>query len=608
MNRSKHLHLAIIGSGASSIYLLQHLLDEAEVLKDELKAISIFEKSRITGMGMPYSPLTTDRFNMANISSEELPNLPVTFGDWLRAQEPAVLKELDLEGKEISDSEVYSRLALGQYLNAQYKTIIAQLAEFGIAIHEHPGCEIIDVLDDPQAQTVTLATAGGASHHFDQLIIATGHHWAGEDKPAAGYYASPWPISKLLPREGEHHNFAIGTLGASLSAFDVISSLAHRHGDFVEENGRMSFQPHPGTEEFKIIMHASQGMLPHLQFDQEEPFREIYRHIDREGLLALVNDKGFLRIETYFDKVCRPALLEAFEKDEMPEIVNLLSYPKFGLGEFVEKMTDKHDYSNAFEGMRFEMVEARESVLQHRPIHWKEVIDDLMYTLNFHAELMPAEDHLFLHAKVMPFLMNVIAAMPLPSGNTILALYDAGKLDLVSGKVTIADEQNEDGMTTITVAGEQEESTMKYRMFIDCSGQKPLELEEYPFPSLVKGGSARKARARFEAPQEAPNSVPDSKKEHLFEDNGELLYHIGGVDIDGGYRLMDSDGRPSPRIHDIAFPHTSGIRPYSYGLQACSATSAILVKSWVEALRTQTPPVASDMAQTAEIYEKLETS
>ena len=55
---------------------------------------------------------------------------------------------------------------------------------------------------------------------------------------------------------------------------------------------------------------------------------------------------------------------------------------------------------------------SEESVLEHKPIHWKETIDDLIYTLNFHAELMPAEDHLTLKSLVMPFLMNVIAAMP----------------------------------------------------------------------------------------------------------------------------------------------------------------------------------------------------
>lgn len=597
-------HLAIIGSGASTIYLLKHFLDEIGLLKEHFRQISIFERSRITGVGMPYSPQTTDRFNMSNISSEELPELPVTFGDWLRAQPPYVLRDLNLEGRKISDSEVYNRLALGRYLQAQYETIVHQIAESGVPIVEHPRCEVVDVMDHPTGDGVTLALAQGPLHAFDRVVIATGHCWAEEDKPAVGYYASPWPIFKLLPRDGQHHNFPIGTLGASLSAFDVISSLAHRHGKFVTESGRLSFHPDPGAEKFKIIMHAGHGLLPHLQFDQDKPFREIYRHVDRDGMLGLMNAKGFLRIDTYFDKVCRPALSKAFAKDKMPDMVALLADPQFGLSDFVEKMTDKHDYANAFEGMRFEMVEARDSVLNHRPIHWKEVIDDLMYTLNFHAEFMPAEDHLFLHAKVMPFLMNVIAAMPLPSGDTILALYDAGKLDMVTGKVEISQKQSKNGMTTITVENEGKKTSKSYRIFIDCSGQKALELENYPFDSLVKNGAARKARAPFVTPGDAFNSVPEEKRGHLFQDEDEIFYHTGGIDIDGTYRLIGSDGKPNPRIHDIAFPHTSGIRPYSYGLQACSDTSAILIRSWVEEIKAAVP-VENDITQITEIYEQV---
>ncbi len=50
-----------------------------------------------------------------------------------------------------------------------------------------------------------------------------------------------------------------------------------------------------------------------------------------------------------------------------------------------------------------------------KAIHWKAAIDDLMCTLNFYAELMPAEDHLIIHAKFPPFVMNIIAALLLPS-------------------------------------------------------------------------------------------------------------------------------------------------------------------------------------------------
>jgi hypothetical protein len=597
-------HLAIIGSGASAIYLLKHLLDAQASLIDHIGTISIFEKSKLTGMGMPYSPQTTDRYNMSNISSEELPALPMTFGDWLRKQEPSYLRTLGVEDVEISDSEVYSRLALGQYFNAQYREIVENLTKAGFAVQEFPGCEIVDIRCESDDGELMLESADGAEHLCDRLVIATGHSWKDEDKPENGYYASPWPIWKLLPAEGEFHNFTIGTLGASLSAFDVISSLAHRHGEFSEEDGTLRFHPFPGTERFKIIMHSSEGLLPHLQFDQDEPFREIYRHVDRDSLLALVDDAGFLRLETYFEQVCRPALMKAFTKDGMMEMVELLEDRDFGYRAFVKKMTAKHDYPNAFEGMRFEMIEARKFVLEHQPIHWKEVIDDLIYTLNFHAELMPAEDHLALRSTVLPFLMNVVAAMPLESGNTLLALYDAGKLDLMAGKVEIDKEQSQPGKTTIQVDGDDTQKSIPYQMFVDCSGQKALELEDYPFQGLVKSSRVRPARAQFITPEKADAVVSEEKKELLFKDGDSLCIPTGGVDVDGAYRLINHDGHPDSRLCDIAFPHTSGVRPYSYGLQACSHTSEIVVKAMVEEFQTG-KPVEGDTDTISEIYEEL---
>ncbi len=598
-------HLAIIGSGPSCIYFLKHLIDEADALSACLGEISIFEKSPLMGVGMPYSPATTDRYNKSNISSQELPDLPVSFADWLRGQKRPLLEALAVDGGEIEDDEIYGRLALGRYLRAQYETLVLQLSKSGITVHEHPSCDIVDARDDGPDGGVSVFTAEGSRHPFDRVIIATGHRWPKEDRPDVGYFASPWPISKLLPEQGETWNFPIGTLGASLSAFDVIASLAHRHGRFVEEGGVTTYVPHTGAEDFKIVMHAGHGRLPHLQFSLEDMTRRIYRHVDRERLLELVDSHGFLRLDTYFDKVCRPALKQAFLKDGMMEMAALLADGDFGLREFVQRMSGAHDFADAFEGMRHEMSAAKESVEHAKPIHWKETIDDLVYTLNFHAERLPAEDHILLQSRVMPFVMNVIAAMPLDSGVKLLAMHDAGRLELMSGKVTITEGKAEEGMTSIVVEdGSGKQCTVRYRMFVDCSGQKALELDEYPFPSLVKDGTARKARARFREPTHAVKVVPEEKRGRLLHEDREVYYQIGGVEIDGAYRLIGSDGLPNPRIHDIAFPHTSGVRPYSYGLQSCSDTGAILVRSWIEELK-QGAPVQNQPAEITQLYEKV---
>ena len=597
--------IAIIGSGATAIYLLKHLMDNTDVLQKHIQEIAIFEKGDIMGMGMPYNPNTTDLCNLSNISSEELPELLLPFADWLKQQDKNTLKVLGLAGQKIIKSEVYNRLVLGQYLQAQYRAINGKISDAGFIVNQFPNAEVLDITYQANEEAVTLTVSDGSTHRFGKVVVATGHAWSEEDDVSSGYYASPWPIQKILPKAGSFHNFKIGTLGASLSAFDVVSSLSRKHGEFItDRDGKMTFHPNGKAEKFSISLHAANGWLPNLQYEQEEPMREIYRHVSRKEMFNLLDDKGYLRLATFFDKVCRPALTKAFQKDKMPDLVEKLADESFTIADFVEIMSRKHEYGNAFEGMRFELGAAAESVKKKKPIHWKEVVDDLMYALNFHAELMPAEDHLLFHEEVMPFLMNVIAAMPLPSANLLLALYDAGKLEIVSGYVTVATEPKKD-VTTVEVKDGEATYTIDYRMFIQCSGQKPVGLEDYPFQSLVKQGVVRRARAKFIDARKAETLLKSDKKDRMYREKNTFHLYTGGIEIDASYRVIGKEGKPNDCIHDITFTHATGSRPYSYGLQACNATSQILVEAWVKSLRDQSE-IAGTIQEVARLYEAAE--
>ncbi|MBU1822910.1 MAG: FAD/NAD(P)-binding protein, partial [Bacteroidetes bacterium] len=138
--------IAIVGSGATAIYLLKHLMDNTDVLKNHIDEIAIFEKGEILGMGMPYNPNTTDLWNLSNIASEEIPELMMPFVNWLRDQDKKTLKALGLADKEISKSEVYSRLALGEYLQDQYRAILTELSEADIKVQEFPNSEVVDIV------------------------------------------------------------------------------------------------------------------------------------------------------------------------------------------------------------------------------------------------------------------------------------------------------------------------------------------------------------------------------------------------------------------------------------------------------------------------------
>ena len=595
-------NIAIIGSGPTALYLLKHVFDNEFELKENMHSVTIFEKENTLGMGMPYRPKTTDIYNLANISSEEIPMLTISFADWLRQQEVDELNKLNIKDTTIDDAEVYSRVALGSYFEKQFQQLIQSIECCGIKVVRIAESEVIDIVRNSDSEIV-ITTANGIEFQCSTAVIANGHEWRENDIAQAGYYASPWPIHKLIPKKEECYNFTVGILGSSLSAFDVVTSLSHRHGKFQRIDGKLKYILNNSNPEFKIVLHSAAGWLPHLQYEQQKPIREIYRHFHREDLLHLINEQGFLRIENYFDKLCRPALIKAFLKDKLDDIAEMLRNNKFTFDDLVQVMAERHSYTNSFEGMRKEMHTAKNSVYNKIPIYWMETLDDLMYSLNYHAELLPAEDHIFFHKEIMSFLMNVIAALPLQSAEILLALYDATTISLKTGRVNFHDNSFTGKATEVEVEADNKElEKIQYKLFVNCGGGKKLNIQDYPFQSLVKNGNVSSARAVFadvHAIEDATN------KKIMVTDDGQQSLQLSGIAIDGSYRTINVAGEPNSNIYDINFTHTNGMRPYSYGLQACSATSLILVESWVKEIKDGIE-VGNNLQDLTELYEENE--
>ncbi len=598
---SKLGRLAIIGVGPSAIYLLKHLLINIDRFRLSLTDLYLFDKRAALGIGMPYDRNTTDKHNLCNISSAEIPLLNQSLVDWLHSLSDEELALQEIERSEIDEDETYRRTTLGDYFHAQYNFIADALRSCDLTLHEYSGCSVTDVIDHRPDECVEIRFNSDESVIVERLVISTGHAFVEPDQAEHGYYTSPWPMQKLVPNDCQFHNFEIGTLGASLSAFDVVSSLAHRHGKFFQRDGRLVFEPSSDADGFRISLHSSKGWLPHLQYEQEESFREIYRHVDRDTMLGLRDNTGFLSLDDYFDKVCRPALTIAFQKDNRVDIVQLLNVENASLEDFIETLSDEHTADDPFALMRLEIPEASRSLRKGIPIYWKETLDDLMFTLNFHCDLLPAEDHLRYRKVIVPFLMNVIAAMPLPSANILLALHDAGRLDLVPGTVTVKEKRN--GRTVVEVANDNETIEKAYRMFVNCSGQGTLDFDSYPFKSMTADGTATEAVAYFRDAF-AMDPLNESVSDILVERNGRKSMRLGGVAIDGFYRVIGKDGFSNDRIYDIAFPHATGVRPYSYGLQACEAAASIVIQCWCSQVDNNYKPTSRTSSVT-QVYENL---
>ncbi|RYD74981.1 MAG: hypothetical protein EOP84_19020 [Verrucomicrobiaceae bacterium] len=197
-----------------------------------------------------------------------------------------------------------------------------------------------------------------------------------------------------------------------------------------------------------------------------------------------------------------------------------------------------------------------------------------MYTLNFHARLLPAEDHLELRSQILPFVMNVMAALPLKSAKILIAVHEASRLSLIPGKASMAHEMG-DATVRVTVGkGEDGEATHEYQMFIDCAGQAPVGKDSFPFRSLVVNGLVTPAISEV-LDQDGSNTIDPAKI--LKAPGGKRVIELGGMMVTDDYQLVSANGERSPGLYDIAVPHEAGLRPYCYGLQACNEAAGILV-------------------------------
>src|SRR5690606_31651434 len=111
--------------------------------------------------------------------------------------------------------------------------------------------------------------------------------------------------------------------------------------------------------------------------------------------------------------------------------------------------------------------------------------------------------------------------------------------------------------TKITV--ESEDGTTEeiaYKLFINCGGQKKLEIDDYPFQSLVEDGIVQSATAKFDNSDILENESDKFDPDTIIKNRNGASLKISGIDIDASYRTINKKGMPNDFLYDISFTHT----------------------------------------------------
>ena len=212
-------------------------------------------------------------------------------------------------------------------------------------------------------------------------------------------------------------------------------------------------------------------------------------------------------------------------------------------------------------------------------IYWKELLGVLSFAMNQPAKHFSAEDMLRLKTTLMPLISLVIAYIPQSSCEDLIALHDAGVLEIVSvGNDSEITPQKEGGIIYQYQDETGEIQKVKYETFIDCVGQVPLSYEDFPFKSFLKNKTVSQATIKFKS-QEKGLEYSEAHPEKVICMNKDFYLKVSGVAINDSFQVLDEHGENNTEVYMMAVPYISGYNPDYSGLDFCESASQKIADS-----------------------------
>ncbi len=559
----KKKKVAIVGGGPSGLFVLKRFLKSNSINW----IIHIFEKTGEIGPGMPYSRAGANKEHVTNVSDHEIPELITDIREWIKHEPRESVEQYGVNPDDFHKFKVLPRLLFGKYLAHQFKYLRDSAKNRGVEVITHYNSEVTDVVDVPAQNETRVITADNETFAFDHVIICTGHSWpAKQEGHIPGYFDSPYPPAKLKLKL----NHPVAIRGASLSAIDAIKTIARSNGEFSTDNGKIHYRLSAASEEFKIVMHSRNGLLPSFRIHLEDASPS-QRTLLTETEIAenRAANEGFLSLDYVFEKKFKLPFQET-----APEFYKTVKH--MSLEEFTESMMKRRERIEPFSLFNAEYKEAEKSIRLKQSIHWKESLAELSFILNYPAKYLSAEDMLRLQQVLMPLISVIIAFVPQSSGRELMALHDAGVLSLKAvGESSRVVPETAGGATYFT--DEPDAREVYYKTYIDCVGQNHFHFEDFPFHSLIESQTITSARIKFRSPAAGRKFKTANEGKVEQDDKNNFYLKLPGIAINDHFQVVNNSGGVTERIYVMAVPFISGFNPDYSGLDFCERASDRIV-------------------------------
>ena len=557
--------LAIIGGGPAGLFIYKRLV----AANNTAWEIDIYEKGHHLGAGMPYSRRGANDEHVTNVSDNELPELVTSMEDWIKTAPQELQQRFGIDAHNFNEYKVVPRLLFGSYLSAQFHLLQQRAAGQGLQTNVFLPCAVTDVAPLPDEEKLAGLTATDR-RVYDAVVICTGHNWPlKHEGKFPAYFDSPYPPAKLQKKL----NHPVAIRGSSLTAFDALRTLSREAGTYEHrDDGLLSYTLHPECEGFKLVMHSLYGLLPAIRIHLDEANLSRDAGISEEELHENKEaNEGFVSLDFLFERNFKAPFRE---KD--PAFYEQIK--DMSIEAFVDAMMDLRERLDAFTLFKAEYAEAAKSIRRQQPVHWKEMLSILSFTMNYPAKHLSAEDMLRLKKVLMPLISIVIAFVPQSSAQELIALHEAGVLDLVSvDRESEVIPQEKGGAIYRYKTEDGEEKEVYYPLFVDCIGQPQLSYEQVPFPALRNTGAISPARLQFRDPSKARQMKEEGRTDIEEDSAGNYYLPVPGITINDSFQVLDQYGAYNPKLYMMAVPYIGGLNPDYSGLDFCEAASERIV-------------------------------
>jgi uncharacterized NAD(P)/FAD-binding protein YdhS len=363
---------------------------------------------------------------------------------------------------------------------------------------------------------------------FDAVIMATGH-LTEPAKPKTGLYRSPYPVADLtLGEDG-----AALILGSSLSAIDAAVGLAMRYGRFVGEDKDLSFKLNAG-QKLQLVMVSRKGTVPDADFFYPIPEEPLM--IFTEARLERLRKEGRTGLLAKAVKLFKQQL----ETDD-PGFLKALALKRFTSESFAKAYFTMRKARQGFDAMAENLAHSRQDYVSRNVVMWRYTMMRAHENFGTIVPYLDDRDLKRFRDKLAPAFADAYGCVPHLSISRLLALHDAGCLDIVAlgdrGKIRYGAGRFK------LVLGDR---TQTFETLIDARGQSRASISDLGFKALDRALAIE-----------------------------DVLKRENGQSEDDKFRLR-LRGHTDAKIFCISIPVMMERYPFAQGLVACSEAAEVV--------------------------------